>query len=270
MNIKYAYLISFVFCFMSVLGVTLNNMKLNQDIKLDKIDIVDETIQKTNSTLIIQDGITQGNIYDSENLKDTNGITFDAQDGFVKFFFNDGTPMQSMDRILVNNKSLGQILYGQNQEMIDLIVEQKVDEKIKIMNPNPLWGKKLGIMGDSETTVPSINESFGALIAARNNMTLYHHGVGGKRLVSNRDSNIAVINNYTNMPKDVDYILVQIGYNDSEHWNYDETNGTLDTELNDTNSFKSCWNNFLIGVKTNYPSAKIGIILPFYHSNNVG
>lgn len=93
MNIKYAYLISFVFCFMSVLGVTLNNLKLNQDIKLDKIDIVDETIQKTNSTLIIQDGITQGNIYDSENLKDTNGITFDAQDGFVKFFFNDGTPM---------------------------------------------------------------------------------------------------------------------------------------------------------------------------------
>jgi len=37
-----------------------------------------------------------------------------------------------------------------------------------------------------------------------------------------------------------------------------------------TNTFKGCWNNLLIGLKTHYPNAKIGMILPHCWKNNVG
>lgn len=37
-----------------------------------------------------------------------------------------------------------------------------------------------------------------------------------------------------------------------------------------TNTFKGCWNNLLIGLKKNYPNAKIGMILANNWTNNVG
>ena len=78
---------------------------------------------------------------------------------------------------------------------------------------------------------------------------------------------------YTNdIPADADFILVQIGTNDSgDWWKRDETADppVPDTDMT-TNTFKGCWNNLLYGLKKNYPNAKIGIILPNNWGVNVG
>ena len=37
-----------------------------------------------------------------------------------------------------------------------------------------------------------------------------------------------------------------------------------------TNTFKGCWNNLLVGLKINYPNARIGMILPHCWNFNLG
>lgn len=145
------------------------------------------------------------------------------------------------------------------------------------MTSNPLWGKKLAVIGDSLTCTPSKEQSYGAFIAKRNNMVLVNNGRGGEKLCNDRTNalgqvtNISTIKSYTNdIPADADFILVQIGTNDAgDYWARDKELSVLDTDMT-TNTFKGCFNNLLIGLKTSYPSAKIGIILPHCWGNNVG
>jgi len=145
------------------------------------------------------------------------------------------------------------------------------------MTSNPLWGKKLAVIGDSLTCTPSKEQSYSAFIARRNNMVLVNNGRGGEKLCNDRTNalgqvtNISTIKSYTNdIPVDADFILVQIGTNDAgDYWAKDEAQNTPDTDMT-TNTFKGCFNNLLIGLKTYYPNAKLGIILPHRWATNVG
>ena len=84
-------------------------------------------------------------------------------------------------------------------------------------------------------------------------------------LCKDRPDNPACINSYTNdIPADANFILCQIGANDSNFVESDD-----DTDMT-TNTFKGCWNNLLIGLKKNYPNAKIGMILANNWTNNIG
>ena len=108
-------------------------------------------------------------------------------------------------------------------------------------------------------------------------MVLVHNGRSGEKLCIDRTNelgqvtNISTIKSYTNdIPSDADFILVQIGTNDAgDWWARDEGLNIPDTDMT-TNTFKGCWNNLLIGLKTYYPNAKVGMILPHCWKNNVG
>ena len=74
-----------------------------------------------------------------------------------------------------------------------------------------------------------------------------------------------MINSYTNdIPIDADYILVQVGINDE---NFDDSVPDTDMTLN---TFKGCWNNLLLGIKTRYPHAHFGVILSNTWADNLG
>ena len=139
------------------------------------------------------------------------------------------------------------------------------------MTWNPLWGKKLAVIGDSLISAPTKETSYPAYIAQRNNMVLVHNGRSGERLCSNvinvlgQITNPACINSYTNdIPADADFILCQIGANDGNFNDEDD-----DTDMT-TNTFKGCWNLLIVGIKTTYPNAKVGFILANDWTENFG
>lgn len=179
---------------------------------------------------------------------------------------------EPLTRIKVNGKSLLDFI----NEAVD--ARNAYNDRTATTNTvrdlvyNPLWGKKLAVIGDSLTCTPTKETSYPYYIAQRNNMTLVHNGRSGERLCTDRsETNPSTISSYTNdIPADADFILVQIGANDQnvswaevEGWNVDDTDMT-------TNTFKGCWNLLLIGLKTHYPNAKLGIILANNWTENLG
>ena len=166
---------------------------------------------------------------------DVNGVTVDIyEDGKLKIYFNDPlADANPLDKILVN----------------DVPLLDEIDKRV-FKQYNPLYGKKLAVVGDSLTVAPSVGKSYSSFIAQRNNMILVNKGKSGQKLcgVKTNDTTGAMIADrlivtYTNdIPSDADFILVQIGTNDSgEWWKRDETADppVPDTDMS-TNTFKGC------------------------------
>ena len=61
-----------------------------------------------------------------------------------------------------------------------------ISNTIQEMVYNPLWGKKLAVIGDSLTVTPTVETSWSANIARRNNMILVNKGRSGERLCVDR------------------------------------------------------------------------------------
>ena len=268
-------IIPYLVAAVTALGVPLENLNLQQNIDSGAMDAISQEIAKTNTTMIIGLNGVDMNGIPTERLTLLDGITFDIyEDGEVNFFFNDmPVEMSPLEKMMFNGSSL--------KSLIDGIVERKVMDVLALTVTNiarnvssdvvaervynPLWGKKLAVIGDSLISNPRTTESYAYYVSQRNNMTLVHNGRSGEMLCKDRPGNDACINSYSNdIPKDADYILCQIGANDSNFVEADD-----DTDMT-TNTFKGCWNNLLIGLKKNYPNAKIGMILANNWTNNVG
>lgn len=155
---------------------------------------------------------------------------------------------------------------------------------------NVLWGKKYFATGDSFTegdfsgwtdeegrsgrNSPVIYDSDWKMyktypwwIARRNNMTLINDGKCGSIMplskeYLNGDEGVTEnnrlpfsLNRYKTIPADVDYITLWFGINDSGHTNL----GTINDTTNET--YYGAWNVVMEYLITNYPYAKIGIII---------
>ena len=242
-------------------GANLENISLKKNIDTEALDTVSKSMSMTNDTLFL--GVdTTGHLLSPSNTKviNLNGILIDIyDDGKLQICFND--PVEDanpFDKIMINDKTLFQE------------IEYRITKTF-----NPLYGKKLAVIGDSLTCYPSMEKSYPYFIAQRNNMTLVHAGRGGEKLcrdITNslgQVTNPATINSYTNdIPSDADFILCQVGTNDAaDRWTKDKE---LEPPVDDTDmsldTFKGCWNNLLLGLKKNYPNARLGIIL----ANNWG
>ena len=142
------------------------------------------------------------------------------------------------------------------------ITKPLTEENIKdilggVTAPNYLNGKVLSVTGDSEAAGHTIGKqnTYGALIAARNRMTINNYAINGRKLITGTETSL--VNTYTEIAKNSDYILVQIGYNDS-------FNTGIDDNSDDITTFKGAFNVLVKGLQSNYPKAKIGFIEPYY------
>ena len=159
-----------------------------------------------------------------------------------------------------------------------------------LKSANVLWGKKYFATGDSFTegdfsgwtdenglsgknspviydTEWKMYKTYPWWIARRNNMTLINDGKCGSIMplskeYINGDEGIAesyrnpfALTRYKNIPADVDYITLWFGINDSGHTNL----GTVSDTTNET--YYGAWNVVMEYLLTNYPYAKIGIII---------
>ena len=136
-------------------------------------------------------------------------------------------------------------------------IEEIVQNNIKIVKLNYLNGKILSVTGDSEAAGHSIGKqnTYGALIASRNRMTINNYAINGRKLITGAETSL--VDTYTEIAKNSDYILVQIGYNDA-------FNAEVDDNSEDTTTFKGAFNVLAKGLQSNYPKARIGFIEPYY------
>ena len=142
------------------------------------------------------------------------------------------------------------------------ITKPLTEENIKdilggVTAPNYLNGKVLSVTGDSEAAGHTIGKqnTYGALIANRNKMTINNYAINGRKLIAGTETSL--VNTYAEIAKNSDYILVQIGYNDG-------FNTGIDDNSDDITTFKGAFNVLVKGLQSNYPKAKIGFIEPYY------
>ena len=169
---------------------------------------------------------------------------------------------EGLDGVFVNDIPLAELI---REEAKNLMRTSRFGN-LTIIQPehseNPLWGKKMTIVGDSEAAGST---SYGNIIGARNGMTVVNRAIGGTALVGTKESN-ALFPNYRDwISSDSDYILVQIGCNDGSTWNPND-----DDDSTNTNVFKGAWNVFLQNLKSEYPNAKKAIIMPYYWNTSSG
>ena len=254
--------------------VPFERMNLHKEIVPEALDAASQSLRQSNNgdLTILSGGHTSGEI--PQEVLDSDGITFHVKDdGTINFIIDNddiiGFPHASLlDRIIVNGITMKSL-------MNDIVMDESkkhspsaITNTILDMAYNPLWGKKLAAIGDSFIAWPTHNTSYPAFIAQRNNMTLVHNGRGGEELVGDKTNELGQVTNpscihsYTNdIPSDADFILCQIGANDAGRtWKVDVQNNVADTNMEVT-TCKGCWNNLLIGLKKNYPNAKIGMVL---------
>jgi len=198
-------------------GVPFESLNLSQNVEANALDAINATMENTNGISFIKSQDSRISGIPESKMRTANGITFDIyEDGEVRFFFDEtDDPRDPLDKILVNNKKMSQVI----QEKIDAGDMDKAklatSNTILEMTYNPLWGKKLAVIGDSLTCSPGVNQSYSFFIAQRNNMVLVNKGRGGEKLCVDRTNelgqvtNISTIKSYTNdIPSDADFILV--------------------------------------------------------------
>ena len=130
---------------------------------------------------------------------------------------------------------------------------------------NKLNGKKLVAIGDSMVYGHNLGTSKTWLskLAARNNMTAVNYGINGNRLTNTGGNGEPLINRYTSMDNDADYVVIFIGTNDAA------ASVTIgDDNFTDTATFKGALNVLCDGLLTKYPTKKIGFITPYRRNSN--
>ena len=132
-------------------------------------------------------------------------------------------------------------------------------------NSNCLKGKKLVTAGDSYTQAywdgdyaEYNGKNYGYYIAQRNNMTFVNAGISGSTMAVTKTGsghNPFVVDRYTAIPADTDYLILWFGINDAANCNL----GTIDDEVN--NTFYGAWNIVLRYYLTNRPWMKVLIVV---------
>ena len=132
--------------------------------------------------------------------------------------------------------------------------------EIKRKTNNYLYGTILSVTGDSEAAghTIGIKNTYGNLIAGRNNMVINNYAQNGRKLVTGTAN--ALVDTYQEIALESDYILLHIGYNDA----FDSAQQEIDDNSQDKTTFKGAFNILIQGLQSRYPKARIGFITPYY------
>ena len=102
------------------------------------------------------------------------------------------------------------------------------------------------------------------IIGLRNNMDIVNIAKSGMSMANSSGSNAFVLDDYyKNIPSDSDYITLKFGINDVNHGSQ---LGTIDST--DPATFYGAWNIAMDYITTNFPYAKVGIIVSNGMSSN--
>lgn len=127
---------------------------------------------------------------------------------------------------------------------------------------NVLYGKKLVFCGGSITQAINPDgghfESYGEIVARRNGMTAVKDGISGSTMTNVEGKNPFCVSRYLNHT-DYDYITLWFGWNDNAYAELGTIDDTEDTTF--YGAYKKVLEHYII----NYPTKKIGLIVPYGH-----
>ena len=157
-----------------------------------------------------------------------------------------------------------------------------IDRIREMNNSNVLYNKTWVVCGDSWTAGDftglskeqyfdenyGVNKTYQYFVGKRNSMNIITDAIGGSTMAITKDYLNGIVQDknyrepfsnirYKNIEgiENADYITLMFGINDKYHSNI----GTINDETNET--FYGAWNAVLKYLITNYPNAKIGIII---------
>lgn len=170
----------------------------------------------------------------------------------------------------LSGKAWERLVYTPTGEVIK--AWERIDFGVNVDNSNILKGKKLVTAGDSYTQAywdgdyaEYNGKNYGYYIAQRNNMTFVNSGISGSTMAvppgGAGNKNPFVIDRYTAVPADTDYLTIWFGINDAANCDLGSiTDGDDGTPVN--NTIYGAWNIVLKYYLTNRPWMKVLIIVP--------
>ncbi len=216
----------------------------------------------------------------NDTLLTTQSLIIHGNDDSILMYYNvsndyfkiTGTSATSAGQYL--NGCLAGEMEVQFSEEVSVFASQNDMDEVKETldsaesNPNPLYGKKLVGIGDSMMQGHSISKANGwlAKIADRNGMTYVNYGINGTYMTNKTygtNEYAGVVDRYSEMDDDADYILIFAGTNDISA---SVTIGEEDSE--DESEFYGALNSICQGLMSKYPNGKIGFITPHVRSKS--
>ena len=168
---------------------------------------------------------------------------------------------QNLNNIVKSIRVIGSYKNVMTVDEVNKLIDAKINQGGEFDKiTNYLKGKVLSVTGDSEAAGHTIGKqnSYGNLIAARNEMTINNYAINGRKLRTGTETSL--VDTYQEIALNSDYILVQIGYNDP-------FNAEIDDNSQDKTTFKGAFNVLVQGLQSRYPKAKIGFIEPYYFAS---
>ncbi len=139
---------------------------------------------------------------------------------------------------------------------------------------SPLYRKSIAVLGDSyvQNHRRPPEESWHCRLAEKYQMHYYNYGRNGNRMVfPHPKQGTVMLERYTEIPKDIDYIVVIAGHNDANAIN--RLNGdhavtetdplTEQAKAAMLDEFKRGCRRFVTSLKADYPKAKIVFVTPW-------
>ena len=263
---------------------TINFQNIGLDTKLDlhsMTNLVRQVeISEDDHTITFRQPGLSDELVDEGKMTLAGNMVFHQLDGNIEFRTNTNVAW------LAYSPKIGRIVRGSPNLISRIQVNGKSIEEIM---GNPIYGKKIAVIGDSEingayecdrtTTYPNY-------IVQRNNMTMFQTACS--KLAMPRYTNynpsdgityLSLVGNYKDLiPKDVDIIWIHNGYNDK--FDSDTADDALlspeEANLTDqqimatnivdsswTRSYKKSFNTLMIALTNEYRNAKIAVSLPY-------
>lgn len=124
-----------------------------------------------------------------------------------------------------------------------------------------LYNKKLACVGDSMTEATDPNggyfKNYAQIVAERHKMSIYKDGIGGSTMANVSGHDAFSDTRYLNVPNDYDILTIWFGWNDATYATVGNIDDTTDT------TFYGAYNKVLNYFISQYPTKKIGLIVPY-------
>lgn len=149
----------------------------------------------------------------------------------------------------------------------NLVTLKELDEVVAEKTiRNPIYNKSVDWIGDShmQGIVSGVNTGgFARIISERNAMTYVNHGIGGTTMSVRPDRTNSFVERIETYSKDVDYVIVMGGANDTVSVELGALTTGYSAEPDKTTFYGACeW--MCKYIMENYSDKKYGLIVPFH------
>ena len=164
-------------------------------------------------------------------------------------------------RFSYKNATKNKIMFVESETYPSVYIEYITSDIYKIkpyISQNPLYGKKVGVVGDSIMYGEGFPGGAIGIIAKRNNMIMCNKAISGSKITIN-GSKETIYNQISKLDSDCDYILFDGGVNDMLLNNLGTITNGFDSSY-DESTFCGSFEKLIHDLIALYPTKKLGYI----------